>query len=102
MRAKINRSTVDMQGILVSSEVRSMVFQEAEAVRARYRGIVAKRTGELARNVRVATSIRTGVKAGSSPRWCGHVIATAPHAAAHEFGGRGRRGYHELRQALRS
>ena len=32
-----------------------MVFQEAEKVQAKYRGLVAKRTGELARSVRVAT-----------------------------------------------
>ncbi len=101
MKAKVNSRTVDMQGILVSPAVRSMVFQEAEKVQAKYRGLVAKRTGELARSVRVATSIGTGVKPGSSPRWRGHVIAAAPHAAAHEFGGKGRRGYHELRQALR-
>jgi len=101
MKAKVNSRTVDMQGILVSPAVRSMVFQEAEKVQAKYRGLVAKRTGELARSVRVATSIGVGVKPGSSPRWRGHVIASAPHAAAHEFGGKGRRGYHELRQALR-
>jgi len=102
MRAKINRSTVKMQGILLSPEVRSMVFQEAEIVQAKYRAIVSKRSGELARSARVSTSIGTGIKPGSSPRWRGHVVANAPYAAAHEFGGKGRRGYHELRQALAS
>lgn len=102
MKATVNRRTLDVQGLLVTPAVRSMVLQEAEKVQAKYRARVAKRSGELARSVRVATSIGRGVKAGSSPRWRGHVIVTAPHAAAHEFGGKGRRGYHELRQALAS
>lgn len=67
---------------LISPQCRAMVFESAELYQALYRGIVAKRTGELAKSARVSTNIEGG-------RWVGVMEVgnpTAYYAASHEFG----------------
>lgn len=68
--------------ILVSPEMRSLMFERGEMAQALYREIVAKRTGRLARSARVETFI--GGK--KNDRWQTRLIVDAPYAASHEFG----------------
>ncbi|WP_433568058.1 hypothetical protein ACQP1O_43220 (plasmid) [Nocardia sp. CA-151230] len=67
---------------LVGPTCRALVFEVAELYQALYRGVVAKRTGELAKSARVSTGIEDG-------RWVGFMeigSSTAYYAASHEFG----------------
>ncbi|WP_280393044.1 hypothetical protein [Nocardia wallacei] len=68
--------------ILVSPEMRSLMFERAEIAQALYREIVAKRTGRLARSARVETFI--GGK--KNDRWQSRLIVEESYAASHEFG----------------
>lgn len=80
-----------LAGMLKSPQMRQLVQQRAEVAQALYRARVAKRTGQLARDVRIETFIG----GHRNDRWCARVIAYAPHAAAHEFGADGRPGAHD-------
>lgn len=67
---------------LVGPLCRAMVFESADLYQALYRGIVAKRTGELALSAHVSTGIE-------GDRWVGVMTAGNPvayYAASHEFG----------------
>jgi hypothetical protein len=82
-----------LAGLLLSPQMRSLMLQKAEVAQALYRARVAKKTGQLAREVRVQTYI--GGK--RNDRWCSRVIGQPPreHSAPHEFGARGRPGAHD-------
>ncbi|WP_072814279.1 hypothetical protein [Rhodococcus zopfii] len=79
-----------LAGLMLDPKMRQLVRERAEIAKALYQARVAKRTGVLAREVRVVTYI-----GGPTPRWCARVIAHAPHAASHEFGADGRPGAHD-------
>lgn len=78
------RSNPAVKALLVSPEVRSVMFEAAEIAQALYRDIVAKRTGRLARSARVETFI--GGEAND--RWCSRLVVgeSLDYGAAHEFG----------------
>lgn len=72
-------------GILLSSQMRALMFERAEIAQAIYRDIVAKRTGRLARSARVET-FRGG---RLNDRWKSRLIvggSEAPYGLAHEYG----------------
>lgn len=85
-----------LAAILRSQQVRRMVQAKAEEGQAIYQGIVAKRTGRLARSARIETFIG-GAK---SDRWCARLIVDAPYAASHEFGTEKGPAAHDLNQVL--
>lgn len=90
---------VDKDGLhrlTMGPQMRSLMVDNAEQIRAIYRSVVAKRSGTLASEVRIETFIG----GRQLDRWCARVIAYAPYAASHEFGTFKQRGYHELRKAL--
>lgn len=62
--------------------MRALIAGRAEVAKAIYQGIVAKRTGRLARSAHVETFIGGKRK----DRWIGQLIVDAPYAASHEFG----------------
>lgn len=71
--------------ILVSPQMRGLMFERGEMAKAIYQEIVAKRTGRLARSARVET-FRGG---RAKDRWKARLIvggSEAPHGLAHEFG----------------
>lgn len=76
-----NRAVRDL---LVSPEMRALMFEKAEEAQAIYREIVAKRTGRLARSARVET-FKGGVR-HPGDRWSARLIVEARYAASHEFG----------------
>lgn len=80
-----------LSAILKSDEVRSLVREKAEIAQAIYRGLVAKRSGRLARSARVQTFEDDG-------RWKGRLIVDAPYAASHEYG-TGRTGGRPIQRA---
>ena len=72
-------------GLLLSAEMRALMFERAEIAQAMYRDIVAKRTGSLAHSARVETF----VGGRNKDRWCSRLIvggSEASHGPAHEFG----------------
>ncbi|MFR9767055.1 hypothetical protein [Nocardia sp. SC052] len=72
-------------GLLLSAQMRSLMFERAEIAQAIYREIVAKRTRRLARSARVETFLGGRNK----DRWCSRLIvggSEAPHGLPHEFG----------------
>ncbi|MDG3012459.1 hypothetical protein G4X40_20170 [Rhodococcus sp. D2-41] len=71
-----------LAGLLRSPQMRRLMAERGTVAQALYRQRVAKRTGDLARMVRVETFIGGRRK----DRWCARVVAFAPHAASHEFG----------------
>lgn len=85
-----------LRDLTMGPQMRSLMREYGDEIEAIYRGIVAKRTGRLARETRVETFIG-GRK---NDRWVARVIAYADYAASHEFGTSEQRGYHELRKAL--
>ncbi|OFV79246.1 hypothetical protein [Rhodococcus erythropolis] len=94
--ATVRAYTADHEGtgkMLVGPEMRSLVQEAGEVGAALYRERVKKDTGENARLVRVHTEI-AGKK---NDRWTSVITAYAQHAAAREFGNRGRPGEHVLR-----
>lgn len=86
---------------LIGPECKRLVFAKASEASLIYQALVAKRTGRLARSVKVTTVIG-GAK---GDRWVGRVTVDTPYAAAHEFGheqrGVERDGFNELRDTLR-
>jgi|SRR5690606_21856033 len=70
--------------ILVSPEMRALMFERGEIAQAIYRDIVSKRTGRLARSARVETFKGGDLRPGD--RWCARLIVDAPYAASHEYG----------------
>ncbi len=84
-----------LAGLLRSPQVRSLMREKGEIAQALYRGRVARRTGQLARETRVETAIG----GRRNDRWTARVISRPPnqHAASHEFGndGRDRDGAHD-------
>jgi len=79
-----------------SPNLGSVLRRKGEIAQALYRGSVRKRSGELARDVRVSTHVGGAKK----DRLVTDVIVFTPYAASHEFGTTRQRGYHELQQAL--
>lgn len=73
-----------VRALLLSSEMRALMFERGEMAQAIYRDIVAKRTGRLARSARVET-FKGGTRRGQD-RWCARVIVEASYAASHEYG----------------
>lgn len=73
-----------VRDILLSSEMRSIMFEAGEIAQAIYREVVAKRTGRLARSARVET-FKGGVR-HPQDRWCARLIVDAPYSASHEYG----------------
>jgi hypothetical protein len=76
-------------GILLSSQMRAIMFESAEIAQAIYRGDVSKRTQRLARSARPET-FRGG---RLHDRWCGRLViggSEAPHALGHNYGYRRR------------
>ncbi|MGV9818421.1 hypothetical protein [Nocardia xishanensis] len=72
-------------GLLLSSQMRSLMYERAEIAQALYREIVSKRSGRLARSARVETFRGGRMK----DRWKSRLIiggSEAPHGLAHEFG----------------
>lgn len=89
--------------ILVSPQMRSLMFEKAEIAQAIYQEIVAKRTGRLARSARVETFLGGDLRPGD--RWCARLIVDARYAASHEYGTDDgdegiRAGAHDLNVAL--
>ncbi|WP_029932514.1 hypothetical protein [Nocardia otitidiscaviarum] len=73
-----------VKGLLLSSQMRALMFERGEIAQALYREVVAKRTGRLARSARVETFKGGLVRPGD--RWCARLIVEAPYAASHEYG----------------
>ncbi|WP_305780010.1 hypothetical protein [Nocardia nova] len=86
--------------LLKSPQMRSLVAERAEAARAIYQQIVAKRTGRLASSARVDTFIG----GRHNDRWIGRLTVEAPYAASHEYGTKGgvqtHSGAHDLNAVL--
>jgi hypothetical protein len=76
--------------------MRTLVAGRAEVAKAIYQGIVAKRTGRLARSARVETFV--GGK--KNDRWIGRLIVDAPYTASHEYGTEDGAGAHDLNIVL--
>lgn len=82
MENSIPSPNAAIRDILLSTQMRALMFERGEIAQSIYRDIVAKRTGRLARSARVETFI--GGEAND--RWCSRLIVDAPYAASHEYG----------------
>ncbi|WP_280317297.1 hypothetical protein [Nocardia wallacei] len=74
-----------VKALLVSPQMRALMYERGELAKAVYQGEVAKRTGRLARSARVATYIG----GRRNDRWYARLTVggvEAPHGPAHEFG----------------
>ncbi|MBF6301169.1 hypothetical protein IU459_27025 [Nocardia amamiensis] len=72
-------------GLLLSAQMRSLMFEVAEIAQAIYRDEVSQRTGRLARSARVETFRGGRLK----DRWKSRLViggSEAPHGLSHEFG----------------
>lgn len=93
------RSKHRLGGILSGPQVARAVRAEAEKVAARARVGAPVDSGEYAAGIVVTTEARGGTK---HDRPVAHVVATAPHSAAVEFGNSHSAAQYPLLRALRS
>ncbi|AKJ72028.1 hypothetical protein [Gordonia alkanivorans] len=89
--------------VLVSAEMRRLVESRANTAALLYQALVAKQTGELARDVQV----RTRIGGPNRDRWVGsvhvgeHVVQDLPHEFGYARNGTPVDGAHDLDQVLR-
>lgn len=78
--------------LLKGSQMRSLVRERAEIAEALYRGRVARRTGDLARDTRVSTFLGGPLNnMAKGDRWVGRLTVglqqqRVVYGASHEFG----------------
>ncbi len=92
--------TPDRSGVarmLASNGMRAFAQSTADTAAIMAAARMPRRTGELAGSI-TARAVRGGKEGG---RWVGEVEATAPHAAAVEFGNRKSKARHVLRDVAR-
>ncbi|WP_036560593.1 hypothetical protein [Nocardia brasiliensis] len=74
-----------IEGLLLSPQMRALMYERAEIAQAIFRDIVSKRTSRLARSARIETYRGGRLK----DRWKSRLViggAEAPHALGHNYG----------------
>jgi len=96
------RTRIDRQGIgrlLTEPQLAAIVEQESNGIAGRARGIAPRDSGEYAASIHVTMDQRGGAR---RDRPVGHVVASAPHSAAVEWGNSRARAQHPLLHAVQA